>query len=70
MSNEFMIISMAKEEYLNGTLPEHEVLKVIVKDDLFKDDEQFLKLYKTKKKADTDLEKYKHKKRWGKTNNN
>ena len=65
-----MIISMAKEEYLNGTLPEHEVLKVIVKDDLFKDDEQFLKLYRAKKKASTDLEKYTHKKRWGKTNNN
>ena len=57
-----MIISIAKEEYLKHTLPKHEVLRVIVKDDLFKDDEQFLKLYKAKKKASEDLEKYTRKK--------
>ena len=65
-----MILSMSKEEYVDNDLPPHEVLRVIVKDDLFKDDEQFLKLYRAKKKAATDLEKYTHKKRWGKTNNN
>lgn len=62
----WLIIKVDKEEYdkelcRDPLLPPHEILRIYVEDDTFKDDETWKYLYKEKKKAESKLIEYEQK---------